>query len=583
VNRSQLIWLALPLTLVVAIICLVPKNRERTKLALASEGRASLDPPPPPPSGYESDSIERTSPAVRFEQPSSHDVPSMVNVPSMVDVALAKEVPRGALELELVSSIDGSPIRAGHVELGLVATLAGNAPERILRERTDPQGKLRMQLEPGALRIVAWGEHSTSRRIKQELASGQTLALRLELMPARAFGGFVIDAETSKPIQEAVVRIWTHNETDLVRTGLDGTFEHPRFPAAGRAQQVHVKAPGYGATIRYLRIEEDGRWKALAALEGQPTVGGEEDPWIEIALVPERRLSGRVLDARGRPVPGANIAAVGFFRVLPAVASRDEAGVLTDENGRFELRGLRSDISHILTVAAAAHAEFTLPLPLDEQTELDVGDILLRWEATLCGIVHDATGEVLKDALVRIAPIPVSTDSSPARVSAGSATARIDVASPFPDGQRTTRTDSFGAFQFEGLPTSAYRVSVERDAGPLIAVTVPDSQLTKEALNIRLPAQYLSMEGLVEEGSVPIANAIVKVHRYGHVATTRTDTHGRFRVSGLDSEGPYEVSAKWTSADGSHKHAENRAFAHEEPVLRLLGKTETKLAQASGR
>ncbi|MAB79434.1 MAG: hypothetical protein CMJ89_08780 [Planctomycetes bacterium] len=482
------------------------------------------------------------------------------------------------LELELVSSTDGAPITNGVVELIITPhTSAGiDATERIVQARTDPGGALRMPLAPCSLRIVAWSERASTRAFV-ELHEGETLFKRLVLIPTRAFRGCVVDALLGEPIPDAEVRIWTHSETDLVFTGPDGTFEHRRFPCTGKAQQVQVRAAGYGAAIRYLNIEKNGRWSALAALEGQPTARGEEDPWIEIVLVPERRLLGRVLDTQGLPIEDARVSAIGFVRVLPAVASREVAEGLTDENGTFELTGLRSDISHTLTIAAESFAEQSLQLADEEALEHDVGDVLLQWEASLSGLVHDASGYVVEDALVRIVPVMDKKKSHTGTRN------RLDVAFPFPEGERVARTDAAGVFTFASLPTRSYRVSVERDDGPLVSTVVAQEMLAQEALTLRIPPECLVLEGEVRDGDKPVVDAIVRIRRFGHVASTRTGRDGRFRVSGLDDRAPYDIHAEWQTADGRRKYAENRVLAFEKALLIPRRNTESELARSGVR
>ena len=569
-HHSRLYWLALPLTLVLTLIWLSPNSRERSIVAVTKDGRASLDPPPPAGSETREQpvtiAVEAAPPkeATRDPAPRVSATPSPAPLPDEGPEPDRK--PAGTIEVFVVDPTRGAAVPGAFVE---AVTHVEDGKETVQRERTDPYGRVRLPSPAGDLRVVAWTEHATSPRRGSSISEGETVQIELELTPARAFAGIVVDAISGEPVPDAEVRVWTHNETDLIRTGPDGTFEHPRFPTLGKAQQIQVRAEGYGATVRYLKIESSGSWSMLPALKGQATVRGEEDPWIELALVPERRLRGRVLGAHGRPIAGASISVEGFFRVLPAVASRDVASVPTDTEGRFEIQGLRSDISHTLTIAAHDHAEHTLMLEAQTGVEHDVGDVFLDGQSSLLGVVHDAAGQAVEDALVRLIPFLPEGErgDTPSSV--------IDVPSPFPEGERTVRTDRFGRFAFEGLARGSYRASVERDDDPLAFAHVLESSFATETrtaeIELHLDATALVMHGRVLRGPEPLGSAVVHLRRFGHVATTTTDAEGRFRVSGLDDLGLYEVSVEGPLTNGSREHAQVQVFGHESPVLRLSG------------
>jgi hypothetical protein len=65
-----------------------------------------------------------------------------------------------------------------------------------------------------------------------------------------------------------------------------------------------ARAAGHGVAVRYLRVGADGSWK-LSAAAGEASVKGTGTPWLELTLVPELRVRGRVVDAEGSPIAGA--------------------------------------------------------------------------------------------------------------------------------------------------------------------------------------------------------------------------------------------------------------------------------------
>src|SRR5262249_50443022 len=159
--------------------------------------------------------------------------------------------------------------------------------------------------------------------------AGAPAELELALEPALPVAGRVIDARTGAPIAGASVSFWTFAEGDAVVSGADGGFVHPRFPARAPSQQVAARASGYGLTVRYLRMQADGGWKLSAANAGDASSSGVGRPWIELALVPELRVTGRVSDEHGTALAGACVVAEGFFHSSPSVASRDAASTVT--------------------------------------------------------------------------------------------------------------------------------------------------------------------------------------------------------------------------------------------------------------
>jgi protocatechuate 3,4-dioxygenase beta subunit len=334
---------------------------------------------------------------------------------------------------------------------------------RVLLERCDEAGLLRLALAPGRARAVAWSEDANALPASAELAPGRPAALELALEPAFPVAGRVTDARTGAPVAGAEVAFWTFAERDTVVTGPDGTFRHPRFPARAPAQQVSARASGYGRCVRYLRVKEDGSWKLRAATEGEASTSGAGTPWVELALVPELRVTGRVLDELGLPITGARVSAEGYFHALPSVASRDGAETTSDAEGRFELGGLRSDVGHSLLAEAPGRAAALLELASVPGTT-DAGDLRLARETVLAGVVIDADGMPLGNVEV---VLRVEREELP-----GAPSGALDVPARVQGRELRARTDAAGTFLFEHLEPRAVRVSVEGGAGARVEETL---------------------------------------------------------------------------------------------------------------
>jgi len=364
--------------------------------------------------------------------------------------------------LHLRVSADGRPAPLSWVEL--LGSGDGWSDEPRL-ERSDGTGLLELELPPGALRVVAWNERATALPRGAELAAGAETRLELELEPALPVAGRVVAAGSGLPLADAEVSFWTCAERDVVRTREDGTFEHPRFPAGAPAQQVQVRAAGHARAVRYLRIAADGSWKLPGALAGEAGLRGAGTPWIEFALQPELRVRGRAVDDSGRPLGRARVQAEGFFHVLPSVASRDQAATTTDEQGSFELAGLRPDVGHELSIEAPGCARLTLELALDPGgeslpgTALELGDLCLQRECVLAGVVIDGDGVPLADVEVLLTPL----ERAPV-----SARGVLDVPARIDGVERRVRTCENGTFLFEGLRASTMIVSARTEQGDLV-------------------------------------------------------------------------------------------------------------------
>lgn len=356
--------------------------------------------------------------------------------------------------LEIRVTDAGRPLAGASVEL---LHEPAQGPARAPAVHTaDAAGLVRVELAPGTVRATAWSEASCALPTSGALLLGVPTRLELVLEPAFPVTGRVIDARTGAPLCGAEVALWTFAERDTVVSGTDGSFRHPRFPARAPAQQIAARAPGYGVAVRYLRIDAEGGWKISARSADEESIRGTGTPWVELALVPELVVRGRVLDEHGQPLAEARVSAEGYFHALAAVATRDRAETESAADGRFELGGLRSDIGHSLLVEAAGRAPALLELAAGP-TLLDAGELVLARETVLAGVVIDAQGQPLAGVEV---VLRATSAAAPPFVPGG-----LDVPARIEGRERRVTTAPEGTFVFEGLAAHPVTLTVESASG----------------------------------------------------------------------------------------------------------------------
>lgn len=369
----------------------------------------------------------------------------------------------GLATLEVRVTRAGRPAPGATIEL-LHEPRAPASPSAPELHGADGTGLLRLALAPGKVRAAAWLGDACARPASAPLEADAPAQLELELEPAFPVAGRVVDARTGAPIEGASVALWTFAERDVVRTGADGSFLHPRFPSGAPSQQIAVHAEGYGVTVRYLRVPDERSWKLYAAAPGEENLTGSGTPWIELALVPEVTVRGRVTDAGGRPLAGARISAEGFFHAMASVAARDSAVATSDAKGAFELSGLRSDIGHSLLAESEGFAHALRELEAG-CTEQDLGTLVLERETVLAGAAIDELGFPLADVEVVLL---LEADEPPPPGSSA-----LDVPARVQGRELRVRTSAEGAFLFEHLTARPLSLRIETDGARAELALVP--------------------------------------------------------------------------------------------------------------
>jgi hypothetical protein len=203
-------------------------------------------------------------------------------------------------------------------------------------------------------------EYLASERQRITVADGETSRLAVDLQPGARLTGDVVDTEGT-PVSGASVALSRHSGEPAVTDGR-GHFEVPAL------------RPGatYTVEVRHSNYEQDG---AVTA-----TPGG--DP-LKIVLKRKQVFRGRVVAEGGDPIRRFHV----------------EDREVTSPDGRFELP-LSSNGDRLIFAVEAVGFEPQMVEREPVPDSLDLGDITLEPAPTFGGVVHDASGAAVSDAVV---------------------------------------------------------------------------------------------------------------------------------------------------------------------------------------
>jgi protocatechuate 3,4-dioxygenase beta subunit len=428
---------------------------------------------------------------------------AMTEVVPAADAAAGLSAPgTGRLMLRVTWASDGQP--AAQVGVSIVEFSAFGSARVEHRGVTDVTGTTaRDGLRPGKVGVYL----DRANGVIADVRASETTELAVAIPAATLVRGVVVDAD-GRSVAGADIRLGMGNleEGHLVaRADADGRFtlrDVREHAMVGAQAEGHVPS-------------------ALAVVRGAP------EQVMDVTLVLGRAgavLAGRVLDARGEPVPGAEIL-VGppHGWPLPGAGSQVfEQGppprrVFADEQGAFAVRDLPPGHWPL----AARHAGCS---PWLGQCELRAGatldqDIALPDAAVLSGVVRDGAGQPVPDASVTCGDY--------------AAMDRLE-----------TRSAANGHYELSGLPL--FGISVRASAE---GAGKDERELAAQA-GERLEwdpvlTLGLSIVGRVEdEGGAPVAGHHVDAANYAPGRTTSsqalTDEQGRFTLVNC-ADGEHEL------------------------------------------
>jgi hypothetical protein len=182
--------------------------------------------------------------------------------------------------------------------------------------------------------------HANAYHLIDPAEKTERLRLDLEFVPGRTVTGSVVGPD-GKPLSDVQVgplapSIIQSNSSPSVTVAGDGTF---------RAVNLDPYRP-----------VDFAFYHAGRQLAGRVRLTGEEKGSVMVRLEPWGKATGRVLDAAGRPLVGAEVRPSWRERGGQTLGTGHFGGeVTTDKDGRFEMDGLLPGLPFELAVLVAAH------------------------------------------------------------------------------------------------------------------------------------------------------------------------------------------------------------------------------------
>lgn len=367
---------------------------------------------------------------------------------------------------------------------------------RPAHERQSPQAHAPISPSPKKLRVFS--QRALPQRGPVSL-SPQPAPAPPARTPAGAFEGRVVSSSTGVGLPHAQLTFARDEEAAGVAADDRGAFRfEPRasgrwFLAAATAQGYLPFAPQWG--------------ESPVQLEARP---GEVVRGITVALDPEVRYEGRVVDQAGKPVAGAAVEVLGGEAAVVPKPTRyvsDSAGAFSFSAADGAVLEARSEVS------GAGRAVVDLSVRMSKKLVIELAPLS---DAFVEGTVEDERGQPVEGAAV-------------------SAEEKLRFAQP----RVLARTDRQGKFRLDGLAKAVWIVTaIRRGLAPATGeVTAPGS------VRLRLAAGG-GLEGRITDKAsrAPVQAFTLLVQGEEPQTLSVIDPGGRYRMEGLPA-GSLLVSA----------------------------------------
>jgi hypothetical protein len=345
---------------------------------------------------------------------------------------------------------------------------------------------------------------------------GTTTEVTIPLKPAALVKGVVQEIPNGRPIAGVGVAVVMDEETPLARSDAQGRYS--AYIAPGMARSYAVGMPR-------------GYYSPSSRANSQPLPDGVKELTMKpLGLNRGVEVRGQVVDAEGKPVPGADVA--GHYDLISGLGRRIHA--VADREGRFRLDSIPPDTTLYLSAvrggATTAAPESILP----SKPSIMLG-ISPEHAVALYGRVKDPADRPVAGAVVRVQ----------ARKRGSQDILLEQLTISFDDEGRTTlRTGADGQFHTprQLRPDLEYRVEVEADdyvpAGTEWIKPGDRKLLYFPALVLQPMARTRMVAGrVVDVQGRPVAGAVVFQSGDGPARSrTTTDADGRFRLPGVYRE-----------------------------------------------
>jgi hypothetical protein len=425
----------------------------------------------------------------------------------------------------VVADEGGRPVAGATILVGPAGITGVTNLSVVARATSDADGRFTIEgIDGAALRVEAAGFATTSEAFGPD---GQLRLRRAAVLTGRVVettggvGGAVVPG-----VRVLLVSLMRHNATQVVaadETDVDGRFEFASLP--DMEVRVHVEGRGFVAARSEFGGSSMGQGFDASAL----VLRAGEKTTIEIPVVRGANVHGRVLDADGKPVAGAEVSVTPTrdgTDAAYALGPTAERSVATDGDGRFRLGGLVPGARFGVIATAARHVRaWSGPF---SATTPDGTDTTLRLPASRRGeaLVLDAvTGKPVAAAFVG-----------------------IDLGADL-GGQVFVSADAAGLAVFDALPMADLAVVVQSAAGYVVPASAPLAAGSPR-VEVRLDAG-LSVEGVIRlpDGRPAVGVSVSAAAASQFVSGDGpSDDAGHFRVRGI-AAGTVKLSA--TLLDGA--------------------------------
>lgn len=432
-----------------------------------------------------------------------------------------------------VAAADGRPAPGA-------AVTGGNA-----RSRTDAHGGFTLNgVAPGAVEVTASAPGRTGAAFVTVAPGGRAQA-SVTLGSTGRIDGTVVDT-TGNPVAGAMVRLLPADAlSGPVAEDAVGT---PMFTDAGGRFRFDDVPPGTLAVVAGART-------FLPTVPMQVTVRPGRAATVRIGLWPTAGVTGRVVDAVGRPMPYATVSPRSgpetdwFGQRAVLVPGSFQQTATTSANGEFFLSSAPGDKVELVATCPGYAAGVSGPLRLGDGRSRHNVTIRLGPGRTLRGTVTDPAGHPVAGAKVIAHP----PDSAPAP------------ADPPDDPVAVSGAD--GSFAIAGLADAAY--TVEASAAGYGTTTAEDVRPGRRP-TLKLSPGQTATGVVVDDIGRPVAGAQVTVDEpAGGTHNGSTDWQGRFAIPDVTAGTELFVEAL---ADG---HSAGTTTMHGAPARLRLARSGT--------
>ena len=344
--------------------------------------------------------------------------------------------------------------------------------------------------------------------------------------------------EDGKPAAGIDLRVAGGLGRDVLTVQSDekGCFAFPERFGAGQQSWVSIAGPGFA----FLDGEKERSYSRVDA--------GKKDTVLTVRR--KTLLAGHVLDAKGKPVPGARV------WLHPADRTMDDYGSTTSDNeGRFRVSANRKSKAP-LVLDAKDYASFCpSPLTVDTDKKSLQGDLVVRLErgAWVEGIVVDDQGKGIPGANVSATFIPPGKATKAAKPNPVIFNGLQGWGMPTVITISAT-SDRVGRFRILGLSPGSWRVGanssgrIKRGVDPTVVVQAGKG---RDGLRLVL-GSGLSIEGrLFTDAGEPLEGAWINARFDGKLSKTdqggrsyvQTSKDGSFVLKGLRA-GNFKLTAQ---------------------------------------